>query len=293
MCGVNRFSKVLNCKDHYVSGEIFEIVECEKCKMRITKDFPAENELGKYYETSDYISHSDTKKGIMNYTYHQVRQYMLRKKAAWIEQYAGLKTGRMLDVGAGTGYFADAMQRRGWQVSVVEKNDSAREFAGRNFQLPVYDSIENFSRKNSSGAINGLDTITLWHVLEHLEHLNESMEQFYKLLKPGGTLIIAVPNCDSYDARKYGKFWAAYDVPRHIWHFRAEQMKILARKHGFSISGIKKMPFDAFYISMMSEKYAGKSLPFLRGILSGLGGYFSSLSDESSSSSLVYFLKKD
>ena len=119
------------------------------------------------------------------------------------------------------------------------------------------------------------------------------MEQFYKLLKPGGTLIIAVPNCDSYDARKYGKFWAAYDVPRHIWHFRAEQMKILARKHGFSISGIKKMPFDAFYISMMSEKYAGKSLPFLRGILSGLGGYFSSLSDESSSSSLVYFLKKD
>ena len=90
MCGVNRFSKVLNCKDHYVSGEIFEIVECEKCKMRITKDFPAENEMGKYYETSDYISHSDTKKGIMNYTYHQVRQYMLRKKAAWIEQYAGL-----------------------------------------------------------------------------------------------------------------------------------------------------------------------------------------------------------
>ena len=137
------------------------------------------------------------------------------------------------------------------------------------------------------------NAITLWHVLEHLEHLNESMEQFYKLLKPGGTLIIAVPNCDSYDARKYGKFWAAYDVPRHIWHFRAEQMKILACKHGYSNSGIKKMAFDAFYISLMSEKYDGKSLPFLRGILSGLGGYFSSLSDESSSSSLVYFLKKD
>lgn len=260
--------------------------------MRITNDFPTENEIGKYYETSDYISHSDTKKGIVNAVYHGVRQLMLRKKANWIEVNSGLKTGKMLDVGAGTGYFANTMKERGWDVSVVEKSKMAREFAEKNFQLSAYPSMEDLKKNSKSENSATLDVISLWHVLEHLEHLNESFSQFNKLLKPGGNLVIAVPNCNSYDARKYQNLWAAYDVPRHLWHFRKEQMEILAKKHGFSISEIKKMPFDAFYISMISEKYSGKPFAFLKGILSGIGGYFTSISDKSRSSSLVYFLKK-
>ena len=292
VCGRNEFRTVLTCTDHYVSQETFEIAECVACGMRITGDFPAEEAIGKYYETSDYISHSDTKKGLVNSLYHRVRQQMLRKKANWITKSTGLEKGTILDVGTGTGYFANAMKELGWTVSVVEKSLSAREFAEKNFKLTAYPSMDNFVKKHKLSGAEPLDAITLWHVLEHLEQLNETMEQFGKLLKPGGTLAIAVPNCESYDARKYKNHWAAYDVPRHLWHFRKKQMNILAKNHGFTISEIKKMPFDAFYISMMSEKYAGHTAPFIRGILTGTAGYVASLLDNSKSSSLVYVLKK-
>ena len=293
ICGNDTFSKVFDCKDHFVSGETFEIVECEKCKMRITKDFPAENEIGKYYETSDYISHSDTKKGAVNAVYHRVRKLMLRKKAGWIEENTGLRSGKLLDVGTGTGYFAAEMKARGWDVSVVEKNDSARRFAEKNFQLTAFPSIDDFVKKHAPEHPETFDVITLWHVLEHIENLNDTAYQLVTLLKTGGKLVIAVPNCNSYDALKYGNLWAAYDVPRHLWHFRKEQIEILAGIHGLYMTDVKKMPFDAFYISMMSEKYSRKKFPFIRGMMSGSGGLFSSFSDVTKSSSLVYFLEKE
>ncbi len=292
VCRGNKFSTVLRCRDYFVSSETFEVIECSQCKMRMTKDFPDDKSIGRYYETTGYISHSDTKKGIVNTLYHQVRKRMLRKKAVWIEENSGLKTGKLLDVGTGTGYFAGMMKERGWDVSVIEKNDAARGFAEKNFQLSAYPTTDDLIEKKAPEFTGKIDIITLWHVLEHIEQLNESLSQFFTLLKPGGTLTIAVPNCDSYDARKYKNVWAAYDVPRHLWHFRKEQMEILAGKHGFHISGIKKMPFDAFYISMMSEKYAGHSFPFIRGMVSGITGFISSIRDNTRSSSLVYFLTK-
>lgn len=257
----------------------------------MTHDFPAENVIGKYYEAEDYISHSDTKKGLVNSVYHKVREIMLKRKAGWVDDSSGVKKGKVLDIGAGTGYFADAMQRRGWEVSIVEQSDEARLFAEKNFNLSGFSSIKDFQNQDNETA-ESHDVITLWHVLEHLEHLNESMSQFYKLLKPGGVLIIAVPNCASYDAKKYKNLWAAYDVPRHIWHFTAKQMDMLTEKHYFTLTSIKRMPFDAFYISMMSEKYAGTPLPFIKGIMTGLIGYFFSLFDKNNSSSLVYIMRK-
>lgn len=293
VCNHKEFKSALQCIDHYVSGENFEIIECTQCGMKITNDFPPENTIGKYYETEDYISHSNTKKGLVNSLYHHVRQRMLKKKAGWVESASGIEMGKILDVGAGTGYFAGAMKKRGWEVSIVEQSDEARKFAENNFNLHGFSSIKNFIKNQHSNGEKSQDVISLWHVLEHLEPLNESMAQFYKLLNPGGTLIIAVPNCSSYDAKIYKNLWAAYDVPRHLWHFTSRQMEILTKKHGFSLVETKKMPFDAFYISMMSEKYARNPLPFVNGFWTGLCGFFFSIFDKNNSSSLVYILRKE
>lgn len=293
ICNNTEFKSALWCIDHYVSGENFEIIECTRCGMKVTNDFPPENAIGRYYEAEEYISHSDTNKGLVNSLYHRVRQRMLKKKTGWVVSASGIEKGRILDVGAGTGYFAGAMKDRGWDVSIVEQSDKVRKIAEDNFKLQGFSSIKNFIENHQSESKEPLDVITLWHVLEHLEHLNESMAQFYKLLKPGGTLVAAVPNCASYDAEKHKSFWAAYDVPRHLWHFTSKQMEMLTEKHGFSLTKTMRMPFDAFYISMMSEKYAHSPLPFVKGFWSGLCGYFFSIFNKNKSSSLVFFLRKD
>lgn len=289
ICGNITYHHVFTCVDYFVSRESFDIVECCECGMRMTDEVPDENVIGHYYETTDYISHSDTKKGMINVLYHNVRRKMLQKKAQWVEAYSPQNQGVLLDMGAGTGYFAHAMQQRGWTATMVEQSAQARQFAFERFGLGASASLKEYVETTLSGS---LDIITLWHVLEHLDGLNDVMRRFYELLKPEGVLIIAVPNHSSYDARVYESDWAAYDVPRHLWHFTPKQMEMLAVKHGFRLVDMKPMPFDAFYISMMSEKYAQAKGAFIKGVWRGVCGYVMSLFDKRNSSSLVYVLRK-
>lgn len=223
----------------------------------------------------------------MNRIYHWVRHYMLKRKAKLVMRVTHRKDGRLLDIGTGTGYFADTMKRLGWQVEAVEKNASAREFAKAHFRLEV--QPETALKDYASGSF---DVITLWHVLEHLEHLDETWETLNTLLTDKGMLLVAVPNCSSYDARKYGAYWAAYDVPRHLWHFTPSTIQQFASKHGFIMSERHPMPFDAFYVSMLSERYMNRSLPFLRGMLTGTLAWFSSLVHKERSSSMIYVFRK-
>ena len=214
LCGGTHLKRVMTCTDYYASGEQFDVLSCEDCGFTFTQGVPVEAEIGRYYETPDYISHSDTKKGAMNAIYHQVRKYMLGKKARLVAKESHRKSGRLLDIGTGTGYFASTMEQRGWKVEAIEKNAQARMFAQEHFGLDV--KAEEELQEFEAGSF---DVITLWHVMEHLEHLDETWERLRELLSDRGVLIVAVPNCSSYDAVKYGKYWAAYDVPRHLWHF--------------------------------------------------------------------------
>ena len=202
--------RALTCVDHSVSGEVYHLCRCRACGFLFTQDFPAEAEIGRYYETPDYISHSDTRRGLVNTVYHWARAYMLGRKARLVMREAHRTRGRLLDIGTGTGYFPHAMDERGWQVRAVEKNAGARIFAKEHFGLDVLP--DHVLPTLPDG---GFDVITLWHVMEHLEHLNETWEQLHRLLDDGGVLVVAVPNCSSADARRYGSYWAAYDVPRH------------------------------------------------------------------------------
>jgi SAM-dependent methyltransferase len=289
----------MTCRDDYATGETFSLWRCRDCGFLLTQEAPVEAEIGRYYETPDYISHSDTHRGLMNRVYHWVRRFMLSRKAQLVEKAVGRTQGRRssagggrkaLDIGTGTGYFPHTLQERGWQVTAIEKNASARQFARSHFGLDVQPDEALWSQALAAGSF---DAITLWHVMEHLEHLNEVWERLRQLLKADGALVVAVPNPTSYDARHYGARWAAYDTPRHLWHFAPAVMERLAAKHGFELTTSHAMPFDAFYVSMLTEKYLGSKAYFARGLWTGLKAWMSTWAGHKErSSSLIYVFRK-
>ncbi|MDD2381648.1 MAG: class I SAM-dependent methyltransferase [Mariniphaga sp.] len=287
VCGNGHFKPFMSCTDYFVSHEVFEIQECRGCGFKFTANAKDEQHIGKYYQSEEYISHSNTSKGLVNFVYHRVRNYMLGQKRRLVESSTGLKSGILLDVGAGTGFFLDEMKRHGWQVSGTEKSVDARIFARQEFGIEVAEPGQLFRFEKDS-----FDAVTLWHVLEHIHQLNENMKALSRVLKPGGMLIIAVPNYTSYDALHYKEFWAAWDVPRHLWHFGPEQIKPFGEKYGFRLNSIHAMPFDSFYVSMLSEKYKKSKLAFLKGVVHGKISWLNSLMNKGKCSSVIYVFEK-
>ncbi len=288
VCNSSNFKPYLTCTDFFVSGEQFQLKKCKTCGFKITENIDDEDHIGRFYQSEEYISHSNTAKGLVNSVYHSVRKFMLGRKRNLVEKTTRLKTGHLLDVGTGTGFFLNAMKGRGWQVTGTEKSKEARDFAKKEFSLDNLPSDHLFSIKN-----NSFDAITLWHVLEHIHRLDENMSAFQRLLKRNGSLIIAAPNHGSFDAKHYREFWAAYDVPRHIWHFNPKQMKLFGEKHGFKLKSLHAMPFDSFYVSILSEKYKKSKLAFLKGIYYGKISWLKSMFNPAKSSSVVYVFVKN
>ena len=223
----------------------------------------------------------------MNRLYHLARNMMLTAKAGHVTRATGLRQGWLLDIGSGTGYFAHLMTEWGWTVRAIEKNALARQFAQEHFGLKS-DGEEAFNTLQDKS----FDCITLWHVLEHLQHLNIMGDKFYRWLKDDGALLIAVPNNASADARHYGADWAAWDVPRHLWHFNPDTMRLFAQKHGFKIVKTIPMPLDGFYVSMLTERHLGHKMSFIKGLWQGTCAWVSSWGRKERSSSLIYVLKK-
>ncbi len=288
VCDGTHFSEAFQCTDHFVSQETFPVKKCASCGLRITENAEDEENIGRYYQSEEYVSHSNTTKGLVNKIYHTVRKFMLGQKRRLIEKTAGKNPGHIIDVGAGTGFFLDEMKRHGWQIDGTEKSKEARKFAKSAFGLHLHEPEGLFQMKKESA-----DAITLWHVLEHIHHLDDNMQAIHEVLKPEGHLIIAVPNPESTDARHYKEYWAAWDVPRHLWHFGPDQMKKLGRKFGFKLVVTKPMPFDAFYVSLLSEKYKKSSFPLLKGFFHGKISWLSSFIQTRKCSSLIYVFKKE
>ncbi|HKI90570.1 MAG TPA: class I SAM-dependent methyltransferase [Draconibacterium sp.] len=287
VCDGNSFQTFLNCTDYFVSGETFQIKKCTGCGFKITEDIEDEENIGPYYQSEEYISHSNTSRGLVNAVYHRVRDYMIGQKRRLVQKTSGLKNGQLLDVGTGTGFFTNEMKRHGWQVTGTEKSSDARAFAKKEFDLDLLpvEALFNLGKKQ-------FDVITLWHVLEHIHQLNENMNTFYGLLKNNGRLIIAVPNHSSYDALHYREFWAAWDVPRHIWHFTPEQMKTFGEKYGFTLTSVNAMPFDSFYVSLLSEKYKKSEIALYKGAFHGFVSWFTSVFKPGKCSSVIYVFEK-
>ena len=293
VCGGNSLAPHLVCTDRLVTQKQFTLNRCEQCGMVITSPRPLSEELGAYYQSEDYVSHSDTQKGLFFKLYHSVRRHMLRSKYRHVARATkAIQSSRqqsILDYGCGTGYFLQTMQQQGWHTTGIEIDPGARAFAKLKFGLETI-APEAMSHLDD----HSFDAITLWHVMEHVEELDTLLDELRRLLKPGGSLLIALPNHRSFDAQRYGADWAAYDVPRHLWHFSPDTFARMMTNHGWELCATTTMPFDGFYISMMSEAArhrVSKPIAYLWGAFIGLLGWLVSMTHKPASSSLIYTLR--
>ncbi len=287
ICGSSSISKALETKDYSISKEPYEIWECESCGFHFTQNVPDQEHIAPYYQSEDYISHSDTKKGIVNNLYHRVRQIMLARKYKIVKKYS--RFGKLLDYGAGTGYFPGYVKSQGHDVEAIEIDPEARAYAQKTFGISVHEPAALVNNTFQDGQF---DAITLWHAMEHLYDPKSYLVHFRKLLAENGHLIIAVPNYTSKDCQYYGKHWAAYDVPRHLWHFSPSTMRQLGKHEGFTLVDKQPMPFDSFYVSLLSEKYKNGKTGLLGGFRRGFASYRASASNVDRCSSVIYVFRK-
>ncbi len=286
LCSAVNLKEKFICTDHFVSKEKFPVVRCENCGFTFTQNHPDEADAAKYYESQEYISHSDTAQGLTNKLYRLARKFMLWKKARLVKKVTGISSGKILDIGSGTGYFAHTMKDEGWRSEGVEINEKARDYSKSEFGIDVFDPKELKELRPG-----GYDCITLWHVLEHFHNPDNYMKEIARLLKTGGICVVALPNSNSYDASYYRQFWGAWDVPRHLWHFTPVTFKKYCEMSMFELINIKTLPLDVFYVSILSEKYKGSKFHFISGMIRGLRFFLQSIFNKERSSSLIYVLR--
>ena len=285
VCHSGPFKPFLVCKDYLVSSKDFQIQECQSCGFRLTNPRPDADSIGAFYKSDQYISHNDEGGGLVSSAYRAVRNYTLRSKLSLINKLND-GAGRLLDVGCGTGAFLETCHNGGWKVTGMEPDPDARGIATQRLKTDI---------KSDLNAIKGegaFDIITLWHVLEHIADLNTTVDQLHNLLADNGTLLIAVPNSDSYDAQYFKQFWAAYDVPRHLHHFTPKTIKLLFSRHNFQLAEKRPMNFDAFYIAMLSTRYQTGRTDYVKSIWVGLSSNRAA-TKTGQSSSLTYLFRKD
>jgi SAM-dependent methyltransferase len=279
------------CKDFSVSDKAFTIDECMACGLRFTNPRPAEHAIGPYYDSPEYVSHNDTSKGLLFTVYQAVKKHALQNKAGILASHSMGKS--LLEYGAGTGDFAGKMHGIGWNVLAYEPDSSAMaRIASKHPNVvltPNIDSVPDASRS----------AITLWHVLEHVHQLDETLANFHRILKKDGCLIVAVPNCSSFDSQFYSEHWAAYDVPRHLYHFRPADLQQLLAIRGFTLVEKKPMWLDSYYVSLLSENYLrsnagtlGKAIGWIRALAVGTVSNLKCLWNTDACSSIIYILKK-
>lgn len=271
----------LTVTDYSVSKEVFDLYQDEELDMLITHPKPGLDVLGRYYESADYISHTDSKRSLFEKVYHFIKGIALKNKLNLINSLQPNK-GKILDIGAGTGEFLFVAQQNGWNTTGVEPSEKAKKIAinkGVSF-VEALAQLENHT----------FDVITMWHVLEHVPDLNHQIKELKRLLKPSGYLIVAVPNFNSFDAQHYGKFWPAYDVPIHFWHFSKTAIQKLFQKEQMELVKILPMKFDSFYVSLLSEKYKSGRMNYVKAFFIGLWSNIKAKSDMEYSSH-IYILK--
>jgi 2-polyprenyl-3-methyl-5-hydroxy-6-metoxy-1,4-benzoquinol methylase len=273
----------LTVKDYSVSKETFDLYYDETLDMLITHPQPSLENLGKYYESEDYISHTDNKRSLFEKLYHFIKSIALKNKLNLINSLQPNK-GIILDIGAGTGEFLSVAKNDGWQTIGVEPSDKAKAIAKS--------KGVSFVEETSELENHSFDVISMWHVLEHVPDLDKQIKELKRLLKPKGTLIIAVPNFKSFDAKHYGKFWAAYDVPIHFWHFSKTAIKLIFEKEEMKLEKVLPMKFDSFYVSLLSEKYKSGKMNFVKAFFIGLQSNWKAKNNFEYSSH-IYILKNN
>ena len=285
VCNGQKLVKKIDCIDHSTSKEKFTIVSCETCNFTFTNPRPKDESLGGYYKSDMYISHTNNTKGLFNWMYQTVRNHAIGTKVTLLKSLK--RSGTHLDIGCGTGEFLNACKNEGFSTEGIEPSELARKQAIENFNLSVNENtnLEQFQN-------NKFDSISMWHVLEHIPNLNGTITQFDRVLNANGKVIVAVPNHKSWDAKYYKEYWAAWDVPIHLWHFSKETIELLFNKNGFKLIKTKPMLFDSFYVSLLSEEFKTGKKKFINGFIIGIISNIIGLFTKRGCSSTIYVFEK-
>lgn len=283
-CHSKEFINHMICDDYSVSKESFAIMKCSNCELLLTSPRPSKDEIGSYYQSEDYISHTNQANNLINWVYKIARNYTLRKKFKLIKRLASKES--ILDYGCGTGHLLNYIQQnKSWKTLGIEPDETARTIAIGDHGLNVVSSIEELPDKK-------FGIITLWHVLEHVHDLNETIQALKKHLSKKGRLVIAVPNHKSFDEQIYQQHWAAYDVPRHLYHFNQLTIKELMKYNKFTLEETIPMKLDAYYVSMLSEKHKTGKINYLKSVINGWKSNTWARKNNKNYSSLIYIFKQ-
>jgi len=286
-CNSNNQKLNLTAVDHLVTGDSFQIYACLDCKIKHTYPRPNSEKLAQYYQSSEYYSHMDESKTFFSRVYGMVRNIALVMKRKQIQKITNSRSGKILDIGCGTGEFLNVMQISDWEVKGIDASETARKIAFDKYNLSV-DGIEAISALES----DYYDIITMWHSLEHVPDPSLYLKNIKRALKQQGLLLIALPNNESYDADHYQEAWAAYDVPRHLYHFSSASITNLLGLFDFQLRSRKGMPFDPFYVSILSEKQKNNGGNLFKGLFIGLISWLFAIFDVERSSSIIYLFKR-
>lgn len=285
VCGHEQFSSFKTVKDHSTSQEVFSVVSCNNCDFLFTNPRPADEHIGRYYESDKYISHTNQRSGLFATMYQVFRSRALKTKLSWINRHMN-GVGRLLDYGSGTGEFLNFCKVKGWNVQGLEIAEAPRTSSIRNYKLDVRPPAELRALES-----NAFDVISMWHVLEHVSNMKELLGTLLSKLKQNGLLVLALPNPESFDAEYYGEYWAAWDVPIHFYHFKKRDISALASQLNLELLETINMPFDSYYVSLLSEEYKSGRKNWLKaswiGLKSNVKGKY-----EKNASSLTYILRK-
>ena len=283
-CGTDKTQIHLWIKDEFLTQEEFQIHECQKCGLLFTEPRPPKDKIGAYYKSEEYYSHQENKQGFIPKVYEKVKSINLKHKYNIATK--GMTSGKMLEIGCGVGDFLHTMEQHGWDCTGVEPSEEAKDIARKRTKAQLFSPEEIGQMEDAS-----FDLITMWHVLEHVDDLRWEVDQLSRLVKNSGRIVIAVPNYKSYDAQYYREHWAAYDVPRHLNHFNRKTIANIFKTKGLELKLTKKLVWDAYYISYMSEQYKHHQLSLLKGAYRGL---ISNCKARTSGewSSLVYVFEK-
>jgi len=284
VCNGARFHKKLSCRDYSASKEFFDIVSCETCGFLFTNPVPEQNDIYKYYNSDSYISHTNRKRGLFNRLYQIVRKYTIKKKTGLVKGL--IKRGHILDIGCGTGEFLNSCVKNGLSAEGVEPSEKAVKEAKINYRINISKdvSLKQYDDQN-------FDCVTMWHVLEHVYEPEETIINIKRILSEKGYLVLALPNNESWDAEYYKEFWAAWDVPIHLWHFSKKSIVQMLEKHKFKLVSTRAMLFDSFYVSLLSEEYKSGNKNYFLSFIIGLVSNIIARTTKKGYSSQIYIFK--
>ena len=262
----------IKVRDFIVSNEFFKLYKDSETGIVWTQVGKNHNHLS-YYQSENYIPHSD-KKGLLGFLYRFSQRLMFVYKRIILMK--PLKQSKsVLDYGAGDGKFAKYLEKSGKKIF-------------------TYDPL----KVNSSNNINltqdtdfQADMLMMWHVLEHIPDLKKVFPKILERVNKKGFLVIAVPNRDCFDAKYYKNHWAAWDVPRHLYHFNHKSLLNFMSSYGLSFVFKRPLTLDSYYVSYLSEKYKKAPFPLFSGFIIGFLSNCLALFTSNFSSSVYVFRK--